>query len=74
MSSHVRRYENEDDAYDAFRQRLVDAESQGEEAGRLGLAADLCPFYAFENGYDEWHRGRLRTLPELRPVLKLTGD
>ena len=63
MSSHVRRYENEDEAYDAHRQRLVDAESEGEQAGIRQIAAGLCPYdSASPDQLAAWHRGRLRTL------------
>ena len=63
MSSHVRRYESEDDAYDAYRQRLVDAEVEGEQAGIRQIAAGLCPYdRATPDELAAWHRGRLRTL------------
>ena len=56
----------EDDKADDHRQRLLDAEQEGRDAGRLGLAADLCPYLPVgrvERGlYEKWHKGRLQTL------------
>lgn len=58
----MRRDQDEDRAYDEWRQRLLDALIEGCEAGRLKLAADLCPYFAFEPEYKEWHKGRMETL------------
>ena len=66
--------DREDELYDAYVQRLVDAEIQGEEAGLRGDNVGTCPYYGFEKEFEAWHRGRLRTHPSLRPVLKLTGE
>jgi len=52
----------EDDRYDSWRQRLLDALNEGRKAGELGLAADLCPYYPFDAEYNQWHQGRLETL------------
>jgi hypothetical protein len=56
----------EDDKADDHRQRLLDAEQEGREAGKLGLAADPCPYLPVgrvERGlYDAWHRERLREI------------
>ena len=52
----------EDYEYDEARQRMLDALNEGEEAGKLGLAADLCPYIPSEPEYNQWHRGRLRML------------
>ena len=53
---------NEDYEYDSARQKLVDARSEGEQAGRHQLAVELCPYFDFEPEYKEWHAGRLETL------------
>jgi hypothetical protein len=57
---------DEDQAYDDHQQRLLDAELEGRDAGRLGLAADLCPYFPIgrinKSLYDAWHRGRLRAV------------
>jgi hypothetical protein len=59
---------NADYEYDEHRQRLLDALQEGREAGRLGLAADLCPYFPVGRVelalYNEWHKGRLQTLLE----------
>lgn len=54
--------EREDTAHDDWRQRLLDAREEGRDAGRLNLAADLCPYLAIEPEYNQWHEGRMETL------------
>ncbi len=51
---------NEDHDYDEARQRIVDAETEGEMAA--SKPADACPYYTFEPEYAAWHRGRLREI------------
>lgn len=51
-----------DRCYDEARQRLVDAEGEGEKAGRDGVAVDACPYFGFEPEHAAWHRGRLREI------------
>lgn len=59
----VKPYDGEsDDAYDNWRQKLVDANVEGEQAGHLGLDAHRCPYIPSVPEYNEWHRGRLRVL------------
>lgn len=53
---------NEDYEYDEARQALVDAESEGEQAGKDGKPADECPYFGFEPEHAAWHRGRLRVI------------
>jgi hypothetical protein len=43
---------------------LLDAKIEGREAGRLNLAAALCPYIASEPQYNAWHEGRMEALAE----------
>lgn len=53
-----------------FLQRMCDAQSEGAHAGSFGIAAELCPYYHTEPEYNEWHRGRLRTLIQRSAVIR----
>lgn len=55
---------DEDQAYDSWRQRLVDARTEGHMAGRKGLSAEMNPYYTFEPEHNEWHHGRLEGIAE----------
>lgn len=52
-----------DDAYDSWRQRLLDAREEGRQAGTANDPASKCPYLAFEPEYNQWNEGRLETLP-----------
>lgn len=58
----MRRERCEDAEYDDYVQRLVDARSEGREAGRLNLASSLCPYWPLEPEHTEWQRGRLEAI------------
>lgn len=56
--------ERADEAYDRAVQELLDARIEGREAGRLGLAAALCPYIPSEPAYTAWHDGRMEAMAE----------
>jgi hypothetical protein len=47
-----------DRQHDEYVQGLVDAFAEGQQAGRQGLAAGLCPQDLTAEEQAEWHRGR----------------
>ena len=56
--------ERADEAYDNWRQRLLDARTEGRLAGHQGLSAEMNPYYTFEAEHNEWHHGRLEGLTQ----------
>lgn len=54
--------ERADEAYDTWRQRLLDARGEGHAAGLKAQSAEMNPYYTFEPEFNEWHHGRLEGL------------
>lgn len=62
----MRRERNEDDEYDAWRQRLLDAHGEGRAAGLRGLSIEMDPYMGIGDESREWCAGRLETLVKQR--------
>jgi len=53
---------DEDMAYDAWVQRLLDARADGRAAGLQGLSIEMDPYMGIGDESREWCAGRMETL------------